>query len=579
MQISNLVSQYQRNTSSNSTDELKGASSMQKLVSTVGELAAGSVFEGTVSSIRGGKVTLALSTGQQIVAQLDGKVRLTVGLPMFFQVKSNEGGIMAIRPYQGNGTSGNPTLLNALTSAGVPVTERNLEMVNAMMQRQMPINKQSILNMIKIVAAQEDISVQTLIDMTRLGIPIDTELAAQFEKYQRNDYALLGKLDMVVEEAMDLLGSEKLSPEQAADVNQKLLDMVFRPQTQLHMAADHTERLLEGNFFTDKEAVTLELHTAAGKPGIFAEQKLQDIFSPEQLARLTKQLQGAPSIVENPALFVAESGEEIFVDTLSETGKGLPDAKAVGEQSGEKQILNSQLTAEQFLKAIQDGLNGKQEFGFLGVQKFFSGKEYRFLLENVMKEQWLMKPEELTADKKVSETYARLLHQMHQLEQIVKASGAQQSKLLQMTADIRGNVEFMNQINQIYTYVQLPLKLTGQQANGDLYVYTNKKNLNDPDGELSAFLHLDLENLGTTDVSVKMLWKHVQTGFYFSDDLSYTLVQKHLPVLEAKLNKKGYACTFTVSNEDKKMNFVNDFLRRDLPETGTLHRYSFDVRT
>ena len=35
MQISNLVSQYQRNTSSNSTDELKGASSMQKLVSSV----------------------------------------------------------------------------------------------------------------------------------------------------------------------------------------------------------------------------------------------------------------------------------------------------------------------------------------------------------------------------------------------------------------------------------------------------------------------------------------------------------------------------------------------------------------
>ena len=57
MQISNLVSQYQRNTSSNSTDELKGASSMQKLVSSVGELEAGSVFEGTVSSVRGGKVT------------------------------------------------------------------------------------------------------------------------------------------------------------------------------------------------------------------------------------------------------------------------------------------------------------------------------------------------------------------------------------------------------------------------------------------------------------------------------------------------------------------------------------------
>ena len=103
MQISDLFGQYQRNFTSNSTDELKGASSMQKLVSTVSELAPGSVFEGTVSSVRGGKVTLSLSTGQSIVAQLSGKVSLAVGQPMFFQVKSNEGGVLAIRPYNREG--------------------------------------------------------------------------------------------------------------------------------------------------------------------------------------------------------------------------------------------------------------------------------------------------------------------------------------------------------------------------------------------------------------------------------------------------------------------------------------------
>ena len=41
MHISNLVSQYQRNTNSNSTEELKGATSMQKLVSAVSELTQG----------------------------------------------------------------------------------------------------------------------------------------------------------------------------------------------------------------------------------------------------------------------------------------------------------------------------------------------------------------------------------------------------------------------------------------------------------------------------------------------------------------------------------------------------------
>ena len=581
MQISNLVSQYQRNTSSNSTDELKGASSMQKLVSSVGELEAGSVFEGTVSSVRGGKVTLALSTGQQIVAQLDGKVRLTIGLPMFFQVKSNEGGIMAIRPYNGNGTGGNPILLNALTSAGVPVTERNLEMVNAMMQRQMPINKQSILDMIKGVSTYENTSVQTLVDMTRLGLPVDGELAAQFEKYQQNDYAIVGKMDTVLEQVVDLLGSEELSPGQAVDINQKLFDMAVRPDFTSQAAIDDVEQFLLGKSDAKQEGVTLELHltpqnTAETVP--FANQVLKDVFSEEQLMNLTKLLQSTPSLVENPELFVTESGEEIFVDTLSEEGS-FPDKmqESIGQTAG-KQTLNSELTVEEFLKSVQDNLTNKQEFGFLGVQKLFSGREYRFLLKNVMQEQWLLKPEELKSEK-VSETYERLIRQLDQMEQLVKATGTDQSKLLETTADIRSNVEFMNQINQVYTYVQLPLKLTGQQANGDLYVYTNKKNLNDPDGELSAFLHLDLENLGSTDVSVKMQKKHVKTNFYFSDDGSYDLIQKHLPLLEARLNKKGYTCTFTVSNEDKKVDFVNDFLRKDLPSAGTLHRYSFDVRT
>ena len=581
MQISNLVSQYQRNTSSNSTDELKGASSMQKLVSSVGELEAGSVFEGTVSSVRGGKVTLALSTGQQIVAQLDGKVRLTIGLPMFFQVKSNEGGIMAIRPYNGNGTGGNPILLNALTSAGVPVTERNLEMVNAMMQRQMPINKQSILDMIKVVSTYENTSVQTLVDMTRLGLPVDGELAAQFEKYQQNDYAIVGKMDTVLEQVVDLLGSEELSPGQAVDINQKLFDMAVRPDFTSQAAIDDVEQFLLGKSDAKQEGVTLELHltpqnTAETVP--FANQVLKDVFSEEQLMNLTKLLQSTPSLVENPELFVTESGEEIFVDTLSEEGS-FPDKmqESIGQTAG-KQTLNSELTVEEFLKSVQDNLTNKQEFGFLGVQKLFSSREYRFLLKNVMQEQWLLKPEELKSEK-VSETYERLIRQLDQMEQLVKATGTDQSKLLETTADIRSNVEFMNQINQVYTYVQLPLKLTGQQANGDLYVYTNKKNLNDPDGELSAFLHLDLENLGSTDVSVRMQKKHVKTNFYFSDDGSYDLIQKHLPLLEARLNKKGYTCTFTVSNEDKKVDFVNDFLRKDLPSAGTLHRYSFDVRT
>ena len=75
MQISDLVGQYSRNVA-NGTEELHGAQSVQKLVSTIGDLSAGSIFEGTINSVRGGKVTLALGNGQTITARLDGKMDL-----------------------------------------------------------------------------------------------------------------------------------------------------------------------------------------------------------------------------------------------------------------------------------------------------------------------------------------------------------------------------------------------------------------------------------------------------------------------------------------------------------------------
>lgn len=585
MHISNLVNQYQRNNNSNSTEELKGATSMQKLVSAVSELTQGSVFEGTVTSVRGSKVMLSLSTGQTISAHLEEKVPLKVGTPMFFKVKSNSGNVLAIKPYTGNGSGGNPILMNALTSAGVPVTERNLEMVKAMMHQQMPISKQSILDMIKYVSANEQTSVQTIVDMTRLGLPVDAELAAQFENYGKGDYELLGKMNSAADQVLELLGSEEVYPDKSVELNHKLVDMILNPETVAQTAADDMEQLLFGKQSIEGTGVTIEWHTGAGEGAQtqLSNQTLQQVFTGEQLEHITKLLQNTPTLVDTPNLFITENGAEIFVDTMMDTAMEeeaiVSGEAAEGEEAAvTKQVLNIDLTVEKFLKIIQQGFADRQEFGFTGAQKLFGSEEYQSVLKELLQEQWLLKPEDLEGEQ-VKETFKKLLQQTEQLEQVVRSTGLEQPQFLQTTADIRGNVEFMNQLNQVYTYVQLPLKLSGQNANGDLYVYTNKKNLNDPDAELSAFLHLDLDHLGSTDVSVKMLHKHVNTNFYFSDDGSYELVQKYLPVLETKLKQKGYNCTITVANEEKSVDFVQDFLRKDFPTAGTLHRYSFDVRT
>ena len=87
-----------------------------------------------------------------------------------------------------------------------------------------------------------------------------------------------------------------------------------------------------------------------------------------------------------------------------------------------------------------------------------------------------------------------------------------------------------------------------------------------------------MDHLGATDVSVRLHVNEVSTNFYLEDDGAYALIQKNIPVLEARLKKRGYQCSISVINEGKNVNFVEDFLKKDQPSAGQLHRYSFDVR-
>lgn len=612
MHISDMLGQYNRNISSG-TEELKAASGMQKVVSTLEELSSGSVFEGTVSSVKNGKVTLALSDGQTITARLSGKVPLSQGTPMFFQVKSNDGATIEIKPYTGAGSGGNPILTNALTEGTVPVTERNLAMVDAMMKEQMPIDKQSLLNMARIANMNPGVDITTVVNMTKLGIPVSPEMAAQFENYMTDEHAILQEMDQAMNELADLAGSSDLTLDQAVQMNHKILSILLPEQTatgapvntegQIETGGQTTaegqivtggqitaegQTTSEGQILTDGR-LGAEEQTVNGEQTTTAGQAIQEgtggqaigeVLSDQQFSSLGRLLQNIPSLVESTKLFPEAMEQDIFIDTLEDesVAQNLMTEDAAWKAADGKTALDKNLTVSDFLCTVSQLLSENNGMASQSIQKLFGSDAYKSLLRNVMEQQWLIQPEALKQEKKISQLYEKLEQQMRQVEDALKEAGVTKTRFPETAAEVRGNIEFMNQLNQAYTYVQVPLKMSGQNANGELYVYTNKKNLRDPDAELSAFLHLELEHLGSTDVSVKMQHRNVKTNFYMADDASYDLVEKYLPILEQKLKDKGYQCTITMTKEEKKVSFGDDFLRKDMPQTGTLHRYSFDVR-
>ena len=651
MQIRDMLGQYSQNVK-NGTEELMSAQGTQKLVSSMQELEPGSTFEGTVNSVKNGKVVLALGNGQTITARLDGKVSNQPGESMFFQVRSNDGTTIALRPYVQAGNINNPILLNALTAAGVPATERNITMVDSMMKEQMSISRQSILDMGRVVGSNPNVNVNTAVLMTKIGLPVSAEMASQFENYMVDQHAIVDEMDLAMNQLGRLLGDADLGEEQSFELYGKVLDILNGEGETPAQTTDGLQQNDTGTMVNAGENIEMEAAVQQSKNGAAAEgvQKqvqqqntkdlismgaagqeqsagvaenaeniageqtagnaaqsmqtgidaadvlkntqadtaadfknvqgqtdtLEQILDQNGLDHLKRLLQNIPTLTGNTDLFEVQEEEDVFVDTMSGDDAG---KKAFELAQAEPEVtLKQSMTAEDFLNTLRDALKQNQEYGFAGMTRLFGSKEFAAILKNRAEKQWLLEPEQLKEASKVSDLYERLDHQMKQMENVMKAAGVTQNSFVQTAADIRSNIEFMNQINQVYTYVQLPLKLSGQNASGDLYVYTNKKNLNDPEAELTAFLHLDLENLGSTDVSIRMKDKNVKTNFYIADDASYDLIEKHLPVLEKRLAQKGYRCSITMSKEEKKVEFVEDFLQRDMPQAGTLHRYSFDVR-
>lgn len=652
------VQQYQNSVASASQNvsQAKDTGAVRPAAVQAQGLTPGKVFEGTITDIKNGQVTIGLNDGHTISARMDSGVSLEKGQPMLFEVKSNNGEQIAIRPVTLESAQ-NPTLLHALEAAGMKVNERNLSMVNQMMREQLPINKESLFQMMRAVSGFPKADMQTLVQMQKLGFVITEESLNQFQNYKNGQQAILPEMtrlmDGIAELPNQIFGSSgngaAQQPGAMLGLQQQILQIILGDGQQQVQAGDaQNQTVLNANTMGEAQisggisgetqvpggilgesgqsggvsgeaqiagevlgetgqsggisgeagqsggvsgeaqmpgGISSEAQAAGGMQGeaqqaggVSGEAGQSGMISGEnasQSAAAVNQAESGVAGANATPVTVAQvlSGEQqanltSLLQEMSGTGKGavLPDGK-----------LDTSLTASDLLRQIMGALDESSVSDGASMQKLFRSDAYKNLLKQAMTEQWMLTPEQLKEEGAVKDLYHRLNSQMSELQQTLAQAGKEGSALAKGAQSVQSNLEFMNQVNQLYTYVQLPLKLQNQDAHSDLYVYTNKKNLRQKDGELTALLHLDMDHLGATDIFVKLLGTSVQTEFYFEDEFSCKLILQYSQDLVKRLEEKGYSCDVRVENRKKKQDFVQDFLERENPPA-KLQRYSFDVK-
>lgn len=594
MQISDMLAQYNRSSATGATATAP-QQGVQQLVSAVREMTVGNVFEGTVNDIKNGTVTLGLANGQTVQARIAAGVQLAVGQAMFFQVKSNDGTTVEIRPYT-NGNLNNPTLLKALDAAGIPAEPRMIDMVNSMMEEQMSIGRESLMDMARSISAYPDADIKSLVLMHKLDIPMSEEFIRQFENYKSDQAAITSQFDDVLESIGKLYQNENLSETEALELGSRIYQ-VLKQDGSLDMSVIVKEGVQKGSWSPVElqEGAILEGTSELAATEITGTELAEAETIEETLDGVAVN-SGEEAALEENAAQVSEEKTSSDAQGVQYYARGSVGAlftegqmkdfsnllKEFPQLAGSKLFtaegnLNGNLSTGAFLKELHQALD--EIMGLTGgsAKKLFSGKEYQKVLEYEVKQQWTLKPEEIKGDA-VKHLYEKMENQMQKMQELVQESGQSNTSLAKAVSNLQGNIEFMNQINNAYHYVQIPLRMSNQNAHGDLFVYTNKSGVDRPDGELSAFLHLDMDNLGATDVSVRMKDRKVHTNFYLEDEKSYDLIEEHMAELMQRLQEKGYSCTVQVENQFRKKNLVEDFMQQEHPSAGILHRYSFDMR-
>lgn len=548
------------------SDSMTKGERLYKLQNEVRNMKPGQTLQGTVVGRSGNSVQIALSQELSINARIDQNISLTLGQLMSFEIKANNGSLLSLSPLYTN-TANVETIMRALEAAGLQETAGNIEMVASMMEEGMPIDKESILNMSRQLLEFPGQNPTSIIQMTRLELPITETTIQQFEQYMNVNHQILGSAENIMNELpqvfAELMSEGKTG--QAVDFYQSVLDIFTAGQEENVVLKENG-----GEETAAQQTVTKGLEGLAGDI-------LQDIVSENAQQSETEAVvaDGNPANAQNIETPVLTKEQwNSLSDLLRELG---------ADESQAEQIRNGEIPPKEILNLIKEFMpkGGSGENAPHELSRILDSKEFQTLLKTEIERQWLIEPKNVADPKKVEQLYERIREQSSKLHEALQNADKGDTSAAKSVQNLQNNVDFMNKMNHVFTYIQLPLKMTGNNAHGDLYVYTNKKNLAAKDGNVSALLHLDMQHLGPLDVYVTMQNQKVNTNFTLRDESALDLIEQHIGLLDERLAKRGYnlKAQFQMKEDEIKdaEGIMQTILNQD-KNISVLSRTSFDMR-
>lgn len=507
-------------------------------------LVPGQTLRGEVVSREGNNAQIRLLQDVLVDAKVDADIRLELGQNITFQVKNN-GQTLNLSPLFTNmATEG--TVLKALDMASLPVNENTVAMTKQLMDAGLPIDKNTLQQIWHESNAFPDAEILDLVNLHRVELPVTEENITQMASYRNLTHQLTAGIAETGESLTNMLQGlvESGDIEQAATIYSEVLKLLAFEDA-------------AGETVTGQQQTEGPLPEPGVDVTVIPEEAEQMPVQPSATA--PEAVPGQKTIIEEPTETAPDNGQTI---------KENPGAEKTQEAP---QLQNLQ-------KLLKQGLETKD---IPLLRSILHNSKVAELPAKLLADRWSIKPEDVESPEKVEELYQKLGKQLKGLSNLLEENGQRGSSAYQNVTNLSQNVDFLQQINQTYAYIQLPLHLRqGEHKTGELFVYTNKKNLARKDGQVSALLHLDMEHLGPLDVYVALKDTKVSTKFYVQNDAILDYLEANMDVLTERLQKRGYdcKCETTLHTElQQTAQAMTPLLKTE--GSVPVAQYAFDVRT
>lgn len=569
--------------------------------SPLSNLSGGDTLSGRIVSREGDRVNISLGGDSQITARLDTAAELPVGSTVTFTVLNSDRSGITLSPLLTNTDTSSP-VNTALMNAGIQLDARNADMVRSMMEYGMPVGKDELLgmsNMLKDVPAAD---INSAVVLTHMGIEPTPDNIAQFDSYLNYEHqiseAVNEIMDLMPDAVNDLVSSGNTM--EAINMSRDMLQIFTDQGTYLSMSNE--ELALSG--METPVSMILSPAELAEFSDLLTQNGIDEAFG-QSLANGEISLRDALFLVNDIVGEVAEGDNPQVANEASQMPEG-----AAEEMSGASRTASAGASIEDIplpTKGDQASVQGtpnnetKESSGSVGldflnslksdavkadtldhaadvarqfnkheqtraVLDLITSKPLSSLLKEAVGNEWKLSPRQVGEEKQVEDLYKRITEQTNRLINTLNEHAGKNTPLAESMNELNKNMNFMNELNNMFNYVQLPLKLSESDAHGELYVYSNKKHMASSDGNVSALLHLDMDHLGATDVYVTMnAQNHVNTHFYLPDDEALDLIAAHIDELNARIEARGYTCSAKVDRREEMTNVMAEMVEDDKP--------------